>query len=196
MKKLTLVFIAALAITTILPSCNKNSKKEDVDSTIVNVEETDTTLYGICGPNTTMHCLELIVGKSDTLTIMIDDEAIEDSVSIYHRNIVLGGLLSGDAMAVIASKVDDGTLTASTIINLKTLEGKWTNPDMINSTLEFVEDGTVISTANVEKTPYTEWHIHNGHLVMGNDTFAINNLGADSLEIESSKGIYLYKRRK
>lgn len=196
MKKLLLFFISAIAISFILPSCNQKDKKADMDSIQVITEEEDTTLYGVCGANTSMNCLELIMGKGDTLTLMIDDENVDDSVNVYQRDIVLGGLLAGDAMAVIASKSSDGTLHAKSVINLKTLEGKWTNPDMINSTLEFVEDGTVISTANVEKTPYTEWHIYNGHLIMNFDTFAINSLGADSLELESSRGIYLYKRLK
>lgn len=195
MRHLTSFLIVAIVAALLFPSCNSSNKKVEADSLAITEAEEDTTLYGICGPNTSMHFLELIVGKGDTLTMLIDDENIDDSVT-YHRNIVLGGLLSGDAMAVIANKAVDGTLYANTVINLKTLEGKWTNPDMINSVLEIVEDGTIVSTANIEKTPYTEWHIHNGKLIMSNDTFTINSLGADSLEIESSKGVYLYKRLK
>lgn len=45
-----------------------------------------------------------------------------------------------------------------------------------------------------EPKPYTEWKILNGELILSADTFDIYSLGADSLYLENSDGIYGYKR--
>lgn len=35
----------------------------------------------------------------------------------------------------------------------------------------------------------------NGHLLLGRDTFDILTLGGDTLELENSKGIFVYTRK-
>lgn len=45
-----------------------------------------------------------------------------------------------------------------------------------------------------EPKPYTEWKILNGKLILSSDTFDIYSLGADSLYLENTEGIYGYKR--
>ena len=86
-----------------------------------------------------------------------------------------------------------GEKTAGIVVNLTTLEGKWTSLDR---NFEIVDGGEVLSTVQSETNPYTSWKIHNGKLLMGRDSFDVVSLGADSLELENSKGIFVYKRQK
>ncbi|MFA4046293.1 hypothetical protein HPS54_09140 [Prevotella sp. PCHR] len=146
------------------------------------VEVEDTTIYGRCGEGTAMHTLELITDKGDTLTLAVDTEDGED--------VVRGGLLVGDRLAVTAFRNADGDNVASRVLNLTTLLGTWTS---IDRRFELQEGGAVISNVT-EPHPYTEWSIHNGRLVISADTFDIYSLGPDSLCLENNKGIYAYKR--
>jgi hypothetical protein len=168
--------------------CNGNGKKNaqvvDKDS-IASKVETDTTVYGVCGEGTAMHSLELITDGGDTINYMIMDEGA-DSAS------VLGGLLVGDRLAVIGHKVD-GENYAKTVLNLTTLQGRWTS---IDRNFEILEGGVVKSHLQAETNPWTEWKIWNGKLLLNKDTFMIDNLGADSLYLENKNGIFVYKRQK
>ena len=103
-----------------------------------------------------------------------------------------GGLLSGDRLAVLMSVVNGDTV-ADRVINLTTLEGKWTSLDR---NFEIVQGGEVLSTLQSESNPYTSWKVHNGQLLLGKDSFDVITLGADSLELENSRGIFVYKRQK
>ena len=67
-----------------------------------------------------MHNLELISDEGDTLSVFIDDE---------QPDIVLGGLLAGDRIALIGYKAQDGEMMSQKIINLTSLLGKWTSLD-------------------------------------------------------------------
>lgn len=148
------------------------------------IAETDTTIYGLCGEGTTMHSLELITNEGDTLSFLIDDEDPDFDA-------VKGGLLAGDKLAVVR-KYDADEPTVEKVINLTTLEGKWTSLDR---NFEIVEGGEVLSTLQSESNPYTSWKILNGQLLMGRDTFDVLTLGADTLELENSKGIFVYIRK-
>lgn len=132
-----------------------------------------------------MHNLEVVTIDGDTVSILIDD--IDSDVSV-----VKGGLLAGDKMAVIVNNVN-GEKYASKVINLTTLEGKWTS---IDRNFEIIDGGDVVSTITSESNPYTTWKIHNGNLLLGRDTFDVLSLGADSIELENSRGIFVYKRQK
>lgn len=162
---------------------NKKTEPVEPQGDSLLTEETDTTLYGICGEGTSMHSLELITNEGDTLNFLIDDEADDDAVK--------GGLLSGDKLAVI-KKYGAEEMTARQVVNLTTLEGKWTSLDR---NFEIVEGGEVLSTLQSESNPYTSWKMLNGHLLLGRDTFDILTLGADTLELENSKGIFVYMRK-
>lgn len=168
--------------------CNSNGKKNaktgDKDSVEAKVEA-DTTVYGVCGDGTAMHSLELITDDGDTLNYMIMDEGADSAT-------VLGGLLAGDRLAVIGHKVD-GENYAQTVINLTTLQGRWTS---IDRNFEILEGGVVKSHLQAETNPWTEWKICNGKLLLNKDTFMIDNLGADSLYLENKEGIFAYKRQK
>ena len=185
MKKL-LYLACAMMMLIFVASCNNNKKTETVvdEADSLAKADPDTTLYGTCGEGTSMHSVELVTDDGKTMHLLVDVDADDDDP-------VKGGLLNGDRLAVIMS-VQNGDTIAQRVINLTTLEGKWTSLDR---NFEIVQSGEVISTVQSESNPYTSWKIHNGQLLMGRDSFDILTLGADSLEIESSKGIFVYKRQ-
>lgn len=78
-------------------------------------------------------------------------------------------------------------------INLTTLLGNWTSLDR---NFEIKEDGTVTSSLQSEKNPWTAWKIWNGKLVLSKDTFDIESLGADSLSLENKSGLFVFTRGK
>lgn len=186
MKRTKYIVAALVAACMITVGCkeNKTQSTEEVKDT-AEVVVSDSTIYGICGEGTSMHSLELITNEGDTLTFLvnIDDEEDGDAVK--------GGLLSGDKLAVIKKAASDEP-TALKVLNLTTLEGKWTSLDR---NFEIVDGGEVVSTVQSESNPYTHWRILNGQLLMGRDTFDILTLGADTLELENSKGIFVYTRK-
>lgn len=187
MKKIFYVSFMLVAIFSIIGcngKANKNNKLDGKDS-VVTKAEADTTVYGVCGESTAMHSLELITDGGDTVNYVIMDEG-EDSAS------VLGGLLVGDRLAVVGHKVD-GENYAKIILNLTTIQGRWTS---IDRNFEILEGGVVKSHLQAETNPWTEWKIWNGKLLLNKDTFIIDNLGADSLYLENKDGIFVYKRQK
>ena len=78
-------------------------------------------------------------------------------------------------------------------INLTSLLGHWTSLDR---NFEIKEGGTVTSSLQSEKNPWTSWKIWNGKLILSKDTFDVDNLGADSLSLENKDGIFIYTREK
>lgn len=70
--------------------------------------------------------------------------------------------------------------------------GKWTS---IDKNFEIVEGGDIVNNVKAEVNPWTSWKIVNGKLLLNTDTFAIDNLGPDSLLLENHKGIYVFKRQ-
>lgn len=164
-------------------SCREKKIEQviDIEDSLA-IANPDTTVYGICGDGTSMHSLQIMTDAGTVMTLMVNVGDDDD--------VVKGGLLSGDKMAVTTAVID-GDSVATRVINLTTLEGKWTSLDR---NFEIVDGGEVLSTVQSESNPYTSWKIYNGQLLLGRDTFDIITLGADSLEIESSKGIYVYKR--
>lgn len=144
----------------------------------------DSTIYGVCGDGTMMHSLQLITDGGDTLTFALPDSA--DGTQT-----VVGGLLAGDRLAVVEGQPVDGEKCARKVINLTTLQGKWTS---IDKNFEILEGGEVKSDVEAEKNPWTTWKILNGKLLLNRDTFDIDNLGSDSLYLENKVGIFVYKR--
>lgn len=186
MRKLAYLFLVVLLSGILTTACKeKTAVSPDNGTDSICEEELDTTVYGICGEGTTMHNLELITNDGDTLNLAVN---VDDS----DTDVVKGGLLSGDKLAVIVTDIY-GEKTAGIVVNLTTLEGKWTSLDR---NFEIVDGGEVLSTVQSETNPYTSWKIHNGKLLMGRDSFDVVSLGADSLELENSKGIFVYKRQK
>ena len=188
MRKLGLSFIVICMAMVMITSCHETKQQtSEVDSDSIMQEEVvyevDSTVYGTCGEATAMHTLQLITDVGDTLmyVMMVEEDAD-----------VQGGLLVGDRMAVIGKNTQEG-LVATKILNLTTLMGKWTSLD---KNFEILEGGVVESNVTAESNPWTSWKILNGKLLLNSDTFNINMLGADSLYIENSRGIFAYKRQK
>lgn len=185
MKK---IFYAVIAVALLFAtnSCKDKQSKpviSSIDSTEVDEDMADTTIYGVCGEGTSMHNLELITDAGDTLRAFIDDE---------NPNIVKGGLLSGDRIALIGCEDAEGGMVAQQVINLTSLIGKWTSLD---KNFEIVEGGEVKNNVKAEQNPWTSWKILNGKLLLNKDTFMIDNLGPDSLYIENNVGIFTFKRQ-
>jgi acyl carrier protein len=179
MRKLLLSALSLFLFVACVQKSNNKTLEEEIEA-----ETTDSTIYGVCGEGTMMHTLELITNIEDTLTLFINDEDAD------HLTTVSGGLMCGDRMAVTAYKSQDG-LTANRIINITSLIGKWSS---IDKSFELTDDGEVKSSMKVENGAWTAWRILNGHLLLNRDTFDIVTLGADSLELENTKGIYAFKR--
>lgn len=192
MKKLVNVSImffamALFVVSQLFTGCNLGSpktEKQQNDSVFVDEMATDSTIYGTCGEGTAMHTLELITDSGDTLQYIIEEEPNGSQV-------VQGGLLVGDRMAVIEKKGVDGERVAQKVLNLTTLLGKWVSLD---KNFEIIEGGVVKSNVKAETNPWTNWKIRNGELILNNDTFEVNKLGKDSLYLENKNGIFTYKR--
>lgn len=185
MKKI-LYLIAALIIVC-AQACKQNKPARVIvaNDSVAVTDETDSTIYGVCGVGTAMHTLELITDAGDTLSLYIHDETGMPSSPVK------GGLMSGDRMAVVTRVSGDGELEAVEVINLTSLLGKWTSVD---KNFEILEGGELKSYAKAENAPWTSWKILNGKLIFNKDTFSIYQLGADSMYLENEKGIFSYKR--
>ena len=79
---------------------------------------------------------------------------------------------------------------AQKVINITSLQGKWTSIDRAFTIL----DGGVVEGDKQEVKTYVDWRIMNGKLILTSDTFSVYSLGPDSLLLENDKGIYAYKR--
>jgi len=185
MKNLDFVIVLALLSGFMTGCSGRKTPVVEPASPVATESEPDSTLYGECGEGTAMHTLQLITDVGDTLelSLMGDDDVAAE---------IQGGLMTGDKMAVVAKETDGGRM-ATHVINMTTLLGRWTSIDK-NFTIE--EGGTVKSNVAAENKPWVSWKIFNGKLILNQDTFRINSLGADSLFLENDKGIYVYKRQK
>ena len=178
-KTYPLIFAALLLLGITACKQQKTDTPQTLEDT-TEVADPDTTIYGRCGDETTMHVLQLVTDEGTTMSFLVD---VDDS----ETQTVKGGMLAGDRFAVTARVVDGDTIAVKAI-NLNTLQGKWMS-------IEIVDGGEVISAIHTETNPYTFWKIHNGSLLLGADTFDIITLGADSLELENNRGIFVYKRQ-
>ena len=187
MRKLLFILVIGLLVGFTACQEGKVSKKNiQLDSlTEDTIEENDSTIYGFCGEGTSMNSLELISDEGDTLQLSLADDTIPN---------VKGGLQVGDRMAVLVRDLDVKNKygSASLVINLTTLLGKWS---ALDKSFELQEGGVVVSNVT-EPRPLVEWKILNGQLLLSSDTFDIFELGADSLYLENKTGIFAYKRVK
>ena len=185
MKKLSFC-LTLLSLAFFISACH-NKPQRNNNTGVEPSEQTatqDSTIYGVCGDGTMMHTLQLVTDGGDTITFALPDS--DDGTQT-----VVGGLLAGDRLAVVEGKPIDGEKCAKKVINLTTLQGKWTS---IDKNFEILEGGEVKSDVEAEKNPWTTWKILNGKLLLNRDTFDIDNLGSDSLYLENKVGIFVYKR--
>ena len=188
MKKITLICLSALFTAFAMTGCNgKGTKTTAGNKDSVKTEATsDSTIYGVCGDGTSMNVVQLVTDAGDSIEFELPQ-------TTDGTDAVLGGLLAGDRLAVIAGGTMDGMKVAKKVINLTTLQGKWTSLD---KNFEILEGGTVKSNVQAEKNPWTSWKILNGQLILNTDTFNIDRLGGDSLYLENHQGIFVYTRQK
>lgn len=188
MHKQIFVPIFALLALFFIAGCKhqgQSGQQSSEDSTAAVNDVPDSTIFGVCGDGTMMHTLQLVTDGGDTLAFVLNaDDSDED--------VVFGGLLAGDRLAVTANPETDGERVATRVINLTTLQGRWTSLDR---NFEIMEDGKVKADVVAEHHPWTNWKILNGRLVLSADTFDIYTLGSDSLGLENKDGIFIYKRQ-
>lgn len=179
------VFVVLMMATFVIWGCKEGNSSQQTggNDSLAAANAGDSTIYGKCGEGSMMHTLELIddEGKVHHFMINMDDSSV-----------VQGGMLTGDRMAVIRSIVYGDTM-ATTVINLTTLQGKWSS---LAKSFQIEEGGKVTSNADAESNPWTTWKIFNGKLVLNTDTFTINELRADSLFLENKEGIFAFQRLK
>jgi hypothetical protein len=175
------LFILAVAI-----SC-KDNKPKSVMSQSGEVEDSvstnDSTIYGTMVDGG-MNSIILLTDNGDTLEYLVNpDDTLE---------VVKGGKINGDRFAIIGYK-EYGDNFMRSAINLTSLLGNWSSLDR---NFEIKEGGTVTSSLQSEKNPWTAWKIWNGKLILSKDTFDVENLGADTLSLENKAGIFVFTRGK
>lgn len=187
MRKLVIVALI-VPLVALLASCNSGKKpvgtaKGDTAS-VAGDSISDSTVYGkVVDGGQSVLLLQTDAG--DTIEYVLENEFGEPVR-------VQGGYNVGDRLAVVGYKVN-GENIVRTAINLLSLQGQWTSLDK-NFTIE--EGGVVHSSVEAEKNPWTSWKILNGKLMLNRQAFDVVSLGADSLALEDSTGIYVYKRQK
>ena len=184
--KRTFYFIMSLFILAVVFSC-KDSKPKSVMSQTGEVEDSastnDSTIYGTMVDGG-MNSIILLTDNGDTLEYLVNpDDTLE---------VVKGGKINGDRFAIIGYK-EYGDNFMRSAINLTSLLGNWSSLDR---NFEIKEGGSVTSSLQSEKNPWTAWKIWNGKLILSKDTFDIENLGADTLSLENKAGIFVFTRGK
>ena len=179
-------FIMSLFILAVVFSC-KDNKPKSVMSQSGEVEDSvstnDSTIYGTMVDGG-MNSIILLTDNGDTLEYLVNpDDTLE---------VVKGGKINGDRFAIIGYK-EYGDNFMRSAINLTSLLGNWSSLDR---NFEIKEGGTVTSSLQSEKNPWTAWKIWNGKLILSKDTFDVENLGADTLSLENKAGIFVFTRGK
>ena len=147
------------------------------------VSTNDSTIYGTMVDGG-MNSIILLTDNGDTLEYLVNpDDTLE---------VVKGGKINGDRFAIIGYK-EYGDNFMRSAINLTSLLGNWSSLDR---NFEIKEGGSVTSSLQSEKNPWTSWKIWNGKLILSKDTFDIENLGADTLSLENKAGIFVFTRGK
>ena len=182
----TFYLIISLFVLAAAVSC-KDSKPKAVMTQENGQTDTlatgDSTVYGTMVDGG-MNSIVLLTDNGDTVVYLTNPN---DTVDV-----VKGGKLNGDRFAIIGY-TEYGDHFMRSAINLTSLLGHWTSLDR---NFEIKEGGTVTSSLQSEKNPWTSWKIWNGKLILSKDTFDVDNLGADSLALENKNGIFVFTRGK
>lgn len=184
MKK-TFCAILAAAMTMAMTGCTgKKATHDTADIVADTTAVADTTVYGTCGDGSTMHVLQLVTDRGDTLECMLEspDGTVETEVK--------GGMSAGDRMGVILTLDNEGQQYACSAINITSLLGRWSS---LEQSFQLNADGSVTNSVK-EPRPYTRWQLCNGRLVLSADTFSIETIGSDSLYLKDSRGVAGYRR--
>ena len=184
--KRSFYLVISLIILAAVYACKDNKAKSSLAQASGSTDSLtvgDSTVYGTMVDGG-MNSLILLTDKGDTVEFLVNpDDTVE---------VVKGGKINGDRFAVIGYK-EYGDNFMRSAINLTSLLGNWTSLDR---NFEIKEGGTVSSSLQSEKNPWTSWKIWNGKLILLKDTFDVDNLGADSLSLENHNGIFVFTRGK
>lgn len=185
MKKLPIILLFAF-IAAIFIGCKNTNKGKVIETNSKSADSLnagDTTIYGTMLDGG-MNSIILLTDAGDTLEfIQNPDDTAE---------VVKGGKLIGDRFAVIGYK-EYGDMMLRSAINITSLLGNWSS---IDKNFDIIEGGTITSKVQSEKDTWTKWKIFNGKLVLSKDTFAVLELGADSMLLENKNGVFLFGRNK
>ena len=184
--KRTFYFIMSLFILAVAISC-KDSKPKSMMSETEEAEDSvatnDSTIYGTMVDGG-MNSIVLLTDHGDTLEYLVNPN---DTFEV-----VKGGKINGDRFAIIGYK-EYGDNFMRSAINLTSLLGNWSSLDR---NFEIKEGGSVTSSLQSEKNPWTAWKIWNGKLILSKDTFDVESLGADTLSLENKSGLFVFTRGK
>ena len=199
MKK-AFIFSIIVAIVMILGSCGNKTVKVPFDNgDSLETANVDPSLYGICGEATAMNTLQLVTDTGDTLIL--------DLSVAQEQNKILGGLHSGDRMAVVPNEKLD---TAIMVINQSTLLGDWVMPNPIDGSDEVgfrIKEGGIAESIEQSDLVYKTWRLIRGQLEVvmmresgsGEDEtmlYDIVKLGPDSLTLKDAEETLEYSRQK
>lgn len=160
MKQYSLILTSFFAGICLLNSCTGTNNKTSNEEDSIKVEIIDTidvpgiiNTVGTVGDGTSMHILELISDKGDT--ILIDCPI----------NMIAGGAEAGDRITVTYIN-DNNTYRAMTSINLTALEHLWsqTGADGNKQSLE-INSGGRAATYDMS-IEYDAWSIEEGKLLL------------------------------
>lgn len=197
MKKLSILLIVAAVVLT-MGSCGNQTQQVPFDNgDSADLANADPTIYGISGEATTMSTLQLITDTGDTLMF--------DLSPAQENGMILGGLQSGDRMAVLP--LGDKT-QALKVINQTTLLGNWVMPNPLDGSDEVgirIKEGGVAESIDQPNLSYRTWRLVRGQLEIvqvqedgsGQEEtylYDIVKLGADSLVYKDLEDTFEYTR--
>lgn len=170
MKQLLLICALLIAFTSCVDTPKPQTAIQQPD------EENPPMLvaFGTVGDGTSMHSLELINQKGDTLYFVYENNAV-------------GGLAVGDSVNVEYKNID-GEYNALYIVNFSTLSHRWVSSDEAGAvSFTFGSDGS-FSSEGFDKH-YLSWHVIGGDIFFEledhTDKYAIDLLTEDSLVLFS-----------
>ncbi len=157
----------------------------------------DTTVYGLCGAESTMNRLQLITDNGDTLSL--------DTYEANEQNKVFGNFSVGDRMAVL---LNSDSTAARQVVNISVLLGDWVMDNPLDGGSKVgisLKDGGVAESINETTLAYKSWHLNNGRLevVVARDeegdfeeteVYDLLFLGPDSLAYQEGTTLYEYNR--
>lgn len=191
-------FVICMWVVTIVAGCHSKSKSDDEDGIHIVDINADSTMYGLCGPNSTKDTLFFITENEDTLKLVFKEETS-----------LKGTLVEGNRLAVVLEESQKNV--AVSVINISQLMGEWVEPNPIEEgALEGMQllEGGAATSINSRSTFYKSWNIYNGKLVLTStgsdfasseemvDTFSITLLTQDSLRLKGLEYQFFFGRNK
>ena len=189
-KHFSVVTILAVIVIAALGSCNiKQPQQYPYEEVTPYKQVGDTTIYGICGSESTNSRLQVITDNEDTLYF--------DVTEAWKKGMILPSYKRGESLCIIADTT--GTV-ALKVINKDQLLGEWVIPSPYDgsspSGIVIKDNGDAESFEQQGDIEYKAWRIFNGQLQIvetrGDDTdlysvhtYEITRMTADSLYLSN-----------